>query len=231
MPELTASRLSVPGAGVGAYGSAVLRGFPVAPDGEGATLGASSEAALLQRWQARVIEDNVLRSATEHLAIIPALGRLLPIFFVGVTAGGESFANSERRERLSARLAAAFEAEPLEDGMRHLAEGILAQALHRGPDSGVLQWIKAMSSDTRQPAFAASVLRCVGRLENPGTPTWRADVVRTALAAADIEIRDAAAVAAEWWGGPGMRAILEAHSEPAPWLRSYIRDVLDDLRG
>lgn len=144
---------------------------------------------------------------------------------------GKACAGGVRKERLAARLAAAFEADPLEDGMDHPAEEILAQALRQGPDPDVLQWIEAMSSDMRRPAFAASVLRCAGRLESPGTPAWRAGVVRTALARADIEIRDAAAVAAEWWGGPGMRAILEAHSEPAPWLRSYIRDVIDDLRG
>ena len=44
-----------------------------------------------------------------------------------------------------------------------------------------------------------------------------------------LEIRDAAVRAAEWWGDPEMRSVLESHSERETWLEEYIADVIDDL--
>lgn len=130
-----------------------------------------------------------------------------------------------KRTRLEADLWAAFEADPLEDCINHPAEKIIEEALRGQDEFPVLEWFRAFSHDAAH--FAASVLRCLGRQASAGTASWRADLVREGLAANSVEIRDAAAQAAESWGG--MRAVLEAHFEPVPWLRDYIRGIIDDL--
>ena len=131
------------------------------------------------------------------------------------------------RARLEADLWAAFEADPLEDCMNHPAEKIIEEALRGQDEFPVLEWFRAFSHDAAHPGFAASVLRCLGRQASAGTASWRADLVREGLAADCVEIRDAAAQAAESWGD--LRAVLEAHLEPVPWLRDYIRGIIDDL--
>lgn len=131
--------------------------------------------------------------------------------------------------RLANKLHAAFETQPLEDGMHHQAEDIIEQALQSGEDVRILEWLRAFSLDDTQPSFAASVLRCLGRQEHLGTSSWRSELVRDALALDDVEIRDAAVQAAELWGDRDILPVLKSHSEPESWLRDYICDVIDDL--
>lgn len=137
---------------------------------------------------------------------------------------------SDPRERLLHALRAAFDAEPLEDGMDHPAEEIIGQALKSREDVRVLDWLMEFSLDVAHPNFAASVLRCLGRQVYPGTESWRTNLVSSALDIDYAEIRDAAVQAAELWGGKGIRNVLEAHKEPLPWLRDYVRGVAADLR-
>ena len=126
-------------------------------------------------------------------------------------------------------LHAAFETQPLEDGMHHKAEDIIEQAFQSGEDPRILEWLRAFSLDDTQPSFAASVLRCLGRQEHLGTSSWRSELVRDALALDDVEIRDAAVQAAELWDAREILPVLKSHSEPESWLRDYICDVIDDL--
>ena len=135
----------------------------------------------------------------------------------------------QKQQQLATWLWAAFESEPLEDGMDHPAEEIIERALQSNESQCVLEALRALSLDVAHPSFAASVLRCLGRQQNPGTDTWRTDLVRDGLDVDDVEIRDAAVYAAEWWGGREMRNVLQSHSEPELWLRDYIRDVIEDL--
>ncbi len=138
--------------------------------------------------------------------------------------------NEEREQvRLANKLHAAFETEPLEDGMHHKAEDIIGQALQSGEDVRILEWLRAFSLDDTQPSFAASILRCLRRQEYLGTSSWRSELVRDALALDDVEIRDAAVQAAELWGDSDILPVLKSHSEPESWLRDYISDVIDDL--
>ena len=139
-----------------------------------------------------------------------------------------SFEDKERVQ-LENRLLASFEAEPLEDGMDHPAEQIIGYALDSRENKSILSLFRAFSLDVTHPNFAASVLRCLGRQAHLGSVSWRTDLVRDALRMSDIEIRDAAVQATELWGDVEMRSVLEQHSEPEPWLRDYIRDVLADL--
>ena len=133
------------------------------------------------------------------------------------------------RVKLSSRLFTAFEIEPLEDGMGHAAEKIISEALRSPQDGQVLDWFKDFCLDASRPNFAASVLRCLARQPNPGTTSWRTDLVRSALDMEDAEIRDAAVQAAEYWGSPDIRNVLGTHKEPLQWLREYIKDVVEDL--
>ncbi len=138
-------------------------------------------------------------------------------------------AEDRERARFTFWLWAAFEADPFEDGMRHPAEQIIEKALQSGESQRVLEWLRDLSLNAAHPTFSAEVLRCLGRQTHPGTAAWRARLVRDGLAVDDVEMRDAAIHAAEWWGDPDMQNVLESHSEPEPWLRDYIRDVIDDL--
>ena len=47
----------------------------------------------------------------------------------------------------------------------------------------------------------------------------------------NVEMRDAAVQAIESWREWDLIdiLILRTHSEPEPWLRKYIKDVIDDL--
>ena len=141
----------------------------------------------------------------------------------------ESLLECRAQKRLEDKLHAAFEQEPLEDGMHHPAEEIIADALTGTENPEVLAWLKACSLDSSHPSFAASVLRCLGRQKHPGTNRWRVGLVRDGLVARDVDIRDAAVQAAELWGGRGIRTILLTHSEPEPWFRDYVREVVEDF--
>ena len=145
------------------------------------------------------------------------------------TIGLQTLVEVQEKAQLATRLQVAYEAEPLEDGMDHPAEQIIGQALDSGENKYILGSLKALSLDVTHPNLAASVLRCLGRQTYPGTSLWRTALVRDALTMDNIEIRDAAVQAAESWGDENMRTILELHSEPEPWLRDYISDVIDDL--
>ena len=133
------------------------------------------------------------------------------------------------RECLATSLWASFETEPVEDGMDHPAETIIVDAYRSADGQQALGWLKSFCNNSSQPSFAASVLRCIGRIDDLGTIPWRVGVIREGLAIDDIEIRDAAVQAAELWAETAMIDVLRSHSEPEPWLRQYILGVADDL--
>lgn len=160
-----------------------------------------------------------------------------PIIRLTVSAGQSRFGrlsvrqkhDDEREQRLASKLWAAFEADPLEDGMDHPAEKIIEKVL-QSKDGGILVCLKKLCLDVSEPSFAASVMRCLGRQNLPGTSSWRTELVRDGLATKDVEIRDAAVQAAESWGGREILDVLKSHNEPERWIRDYIRDVVEDLR-
>ncbi|MDE3001312.1 MAG: hypothetical protein OXU79_19725 [Gemmatimonadota bacterium] len=133
------------------------------------------------------------------------------------------------QNKLAIWLYSAFEDEPFENGMDHPADPIIENELHSARDERILEQFGALCLDIECPDFASSILRCLGRQTDIGNAKWRAGIVRDALATDDIEIRDAAVHAAEFWGGTEIVDTLISHSEPVPWLRDYIREVIDDL--
>ena len=135
------------------------------------------------------------------------------------------------RASLAARLHAAFAATPIEGGIRHPGETVIREALQAANKQQVLPWLKAFALDASQPHFAASVLQCLRVLKHPGTVSWRVALIREALTMDDVGIRDAAAQAAECWGGAEMLDVLQKHADPVPWLQAYILEACKDLQG
>ena len=148
--------------------------------------------------------------------------------FAWTTAEGDSHL-IEKQNKLAISLYSAFEAEPFENGMDHPADQIIENALRSTRDERILEQFGALCLDIERPNVASSILRCLGRQTDIGHAAWRAGLVRNALATDDIEIRDAAVHAAESWGGAEIVDVLISHNEPEPWLRDYVREVIDDL--
>ena len=146
-----------------------------------------------------------------------------------VRSGGAAGQVRRHQDRLDTMLSAAFEVEPVEDGIAHPAEHILEDALHTAGQRSVLSRVGALCTNPTRPSFAASSLRCLGRLQSPGSSVWRAGVVRAALASPAAELRDAAVQAAESWGDPQLVQVLRSHRETEPWLSRYLREVIEDL--
>ena len=201
-------------------------------DGRG-SLGATSEAAFLQIG---------LMEAAQRLFVEPAAvitmpnrlrGSLFPVLIdlgsIHLSALQKLHAVDHGRDSLSSRLQASFEDNPLEDGMKHPAERIIAEALQTAKDRWILDWLSDFCTDDARSSFAASVLRCLGRHSNVGTTSWRVGLIRDSLAIDNVEIRDAAVQAVESWCDRDSLDVLRSHREPEPWLRQYIFDVMDDL--
>ncbi len=131
--------------------------------------------------------------------------------------------------RFTRELQWAFDKDPIEDGMIHPAENIIDKALVSINELTVLSLLRDICLNQDNPDLASSVLRCVGRKDNIGTSSWRVALVREGLSSGDLEIRDAAAQAADWWADSDSEIIniLDAHSEPVWWLQNYIRDIID----
>ena len=172
--------------------------------------------------------------ASDVLVIVLAdiarvIAREWSAFVHDLTRQQDLAAGNRDQDRLTTKLQVSFEDSPLEDGMGHPAEGIIAEALRSVNDQRVLGWLKALCTDISRPCFAASVLRCIGRQDGVGTSSWRVQIVRDGLAIDNVEIRDAAVQAAESWGSSDFLQVLKSHAEPEPWLRQYILDVIQDL--
>lgn len=135
---------------------------------------------------------------------------------------------ADRRRQLEMALWNVFDAEPLEDGMTHPGEQVIATAVQESERS--LDWLKRFALTATAPAFAASTLRCLSRID-VGTSEWRARLVAEVLASEDVQMRDAALQAAEEWGGGHLREVLESHlaSEPVDWLRRAMKDVVQSM--
>ena len=146
------------------------------------------------------------------------------------TSSGRIAGSSLCGDWLATTLCAAFEAEPVEDGVTHHAEQILDRALDTGDQSTMLGIVAALCRDAARPGFSAATLHCLGRLISPGSSAWRSAVVRAALVHSDVVLRDAAVQAVESWGDPNLVDVLRAHREAEAWLADYIVEVTGDLQ-
>ena len=147
-------------------------------------------------------------------------------FLRDLPPSGEQF-----RTRLDDDLHRAFEAEPVEDGVIHAAEDVIGAAVRSIHGHEALECLRFYALDAENPAFAASVLQCLGRVLGVGTAPWRASLIRDALRAKSLQMRDAAAQAVETWGDQEAVEVLASHVDPDDWLRDYVTDVVFDLRA
>ena len=191
------------------------------------SLATSPDAASLQERVMELAIDRALAGSTDETMVMGLFP--MQVGFEKATTLQTPVEDREQ-ERLAAMLRFAFETEPFEDGMDHPADQIIENALRSTEDQRILDWFSSLSLDAKHPSFASSVLRCLGRQTHIGTATWRAGLVRDALAKDDIEIRDAAVQAAESWGGQEIVDVLMSHDEPESWLRECIPEIIDDLR-
>ncbi|MCY4308917.1 MAG: hypothetical protein OXC57_11700 [Rhodobacteraceae bacterium] len=129
---------------------------------------------------------------------------------------------------LELRLANAFEEIPLEEGFFHPAEQILDEAINSSHKEEVLDWLLQTITNKKDSFFSLSVLRSLAHLR-PATPERRVEIISIALSSKDIETRDVAAQLAESWDDMEVKDILKKHTEPIPWLQSYINEVIDNL--
>ena len=143
----------------------------------------------------------------------------------------EAADDESTKAQLKARLQTAFYSDPLESGLQHPAEIIIAQSLGDKTDQRAFDWVRSFCLEVSAPAFAAAVLRCLGRLESPGDAESRCALIGEALRLENVEIRDAAAQAADSWSDAGLIDVLQAHVEPEAWLQDYIREILADLQA
>jgi len=179
------------------------------------------------------LEGDYWQQAMDHVQTFPAVQLLLtPVSVSDTQQQVEQFdlPSSDEKKRFLNSLWDAFEVEPLESGFDHPSEDIIRETMLSLEEERVLEWLRSVSLDPQHPSMAASVLRCLGRLERPGSEQWCAALVRSALGLDEPEIRDAAVQAAESWGGKAIRTILEAHTDPLSWLDDYIGAVVEDLR-
>ena len=117
----------------------------------------------------------------------------------------------------------------MESGVAHLADRIIEDALRVVPNELVYDFLGEYFRDAESFSDAANALHCLARLTKPGTTEWRAQIVREALASADLEVRDNAIQVAESWEDGGMVEVLQAHEEPEPYLREYLQAVIAGL--
>lgn len=142
-------------------------------------------------------------------------------------AKGQSHAPPAGTSALANRLKAALIAEPLEDSVSHPCEAVIAEALADSA-AAASDWLSELILGDAEPALAADALLCAARLPDLGGENWRASLVSGGLASDSVEVRDAAAQAAELWGEPRMLAALTAHEEPIAWISAYIQSVVKE---
>lgn len=147
------------------------------------------------------------------------------------TASVDSAPPDDAGQCLLRQVGMALDAEPLEAGMDHRAESVLAEALEGSAPPGMLDAVRdcCLSDDGR--VAAADLLRCLARLSEPGTDRWRTDLIRDALKTGAVEVRDAALEAAEAWKSRSMLDVLRSHADPDPELRGEISEIVGEWEG
>jgi predicted HAD superfamily Cof-like phosphohydrolase len=138
---------------------------------------------------------------------------------------------SERHAGLlfRARLLSTLRAEPVENGVGHHAEELLKSAFMTAPEPTAMRTQSLFTELLGNPAVAAGLITCVGRLRFELVRDVAGSLVVGGLAQANVEIREAAIGAIEQWGGKHFVPILEKHIEPETWLATYVDKVLRDL--
>ncbi len=122
-----------------------------------------------------------------------------------------------------------IDAEPVEDGKSHPAEAAMTSFAEAHGTAALLAFAVCLwppVGDSRK----AALLRLLGR-HRLLTARERKALLVSGLASDDVEVRDAAAQAAELWEDFATAGLLRAHSEKVPWLAAYIEQVAKSIGG
>ncbi len=130
---------------------------------------------------------------------------------------------------LQRELHLALDAAPVEDGMRHAGEELLREAIRSYPQE-IGAWLSSEIFKEVSATSGASVLRLIARIRDLPA-SLRQELVTRALAADDVELRDAAVQAVDQWGDKNLLQILREHREPEIWIRDYLERVIADLEA
>ena len=121
-------------------------------------------------------------------------------------------------------LTSTIETEPVEDGVSHPGESVIAEIVDvRGADA-----LADMILQIGAPSLAAAALRLFGRVASPSAGA-RQRLIEHGLHSESVEIRDAVVQSVELWKDQDAVHMLEKHQEPVPWLAEYIRSVVEEL--
>lgn len=133
-------------------------------------------------------------------------------------------------KRFRNELIATLRDEPIEDGVAHPAELVIAEVLCKNP-SACKNWLSRALAEHQvtHASLAASIVRCIGRLEYDQVGAWGMGVAGDALRHGSVEVREAAVRALEAWGGRKALEKLRNHHDKRPWLDDYVQDVIADL--
>ena len=133
------------------------------------------------------------------------------------------------RESLLNELRNDYTNQPQESGFDHRSEDTLRQALTPYNQAEVLDWLSQICNNRHKPTLAASVMRTLSNLEQPGNPRWRLRLVKRSLKSSSTDVRDAAIQAVEQWQEHRLVALLQQHEDPIDWLHQYAQGVIRDL--
>ena len=130
---------------------------------------------------------------------------------------------------LKSRLLAALQDEPVEDCVSHPIEEILGETLAKNPSEARSWFHSIFLAHVRNPAAAAALLQCAGRLRRNLLMPEGKQMALAGLNSPSIEVREAAVSAIEQWGGEDLAQALRDHRETVPWLGDYVKNVIRDL--
>lgn len=124
-----------------------------------------------------------------------------------------------------------LELESIEDGYSHPAENLMEENwCHYRLDFS--NWVQTIFIDNIcHPQIAAGILQCLGRLKKEIIEPWGYIMAIAGLSRPDLEVRDAAVIALELWGGQQSLDALKGHigKEQVSWLKNYIEKVIQEL--
>lgn len=120
-----------------------------------------------------------------------------------------------------ATLRAAIEAEPVEDGVNHPGEQVIAETIAGYEVEGFVTAVLEITPSSQQ----ASILQLLGRVPVRNA-SLRRRIIEAGLSSSDVQIRDAAVQAVESWEEGDCIDLLRHHEEPVKWLDNYIQNVI-----
>lgn len=197
--------------------------------GDAQSLPYNRDAACAQRAVVRVVGD--LFSGSVAASTSTPRGLRLANFVLDsgcfIPSPDKAQTSDELLRRLRQQIWSRLDEEPLEDGVTHSAEKVVAEAL-AGP-TGQLSAFARLLETERSPEFSASMLRLAGRVGRAAGRDWRGELVKSALNSSSTTLREAAVEAIEQWEDAELLPLLRAHTESVSWLKAYIDDVIEDL--